>query len=48
LSVIFDVQVKHAAKTIEDITAVASHISCTRNVSNTKYVINRKKNKRDK
>ena len=45
LSVIFDVQVKYVAKTIEDVTTVATQISCTRNVSNTKYTMNRKKNK---
>jgi hypothetical protein len=46
LNVIFDVQVKHVAKTIEYVTTVASQISCTRNISKKKCMINRKKNKK--
>jgi len=38
LSEIFDVQLKHVAKTIENVKIVASQISCTRNVSSTKYM----------
>jgi hypothetical protein len=48
LTVIFDVQVKRVAKTIEDVTTVASQISCIRKVSNKKCMINRKKIKREK
>jgi hypothetical protein len=35
--------VKHVAQTAEDMTAVATHIGLTINVSKTKYMFNRKK-----
>jgi hypothetical protein len=40
--VVLEDAVKHTAETLEDMTAVASQMGLTINVSKTKYMINRK------